>query len=63
MRRPIPQILRLLVSGKTGPFVFEPQPVVLPSKPSNINLYVHLPFCRQLCPFCPYVKEGHSNSL
>jgi coproporphyrinogen III oxidase-like Fe-S oxidoreductase len=57
MRPLLPQILRLLVSGKTGPFVFEPQPVVLPSKPSSINLYVHLPFCRQLCPFCPYVKE------
>jgi len=57
MRPLIPQILRLLVSGKTGPFVFEPQPVILPAKPSNINLYIHLPFCRQLCPFCPYVKE------
>jgi oxygen-independent coproporphyrinogen-3 oxidase len=57
MRPLLPQILRLLVSGKTGPFVFEPQPVVLPAKPASINLYIHLPFCRQLCPFCPYVKE------
>jgi oxygen-independent coproporphyrinogen-3 oxidase len=57
MRPLLPQILRLLVSGKTGPFVFEPQEVVLPAKPSSINLYIHLPFCRQLCPFCPYVKE------
>jgi coproporphyrinogen III oxidase-like Fe-S oxidoreductase len=57
MRRPIPQILRFLISGKTGPFVFEPQEVILPPKPSSINLYIHIPFCRQLCPFCPYVKE------
>jgi oxygen-independent coproporphyrinogen-3 oxidase len=57
MRPLLPQILRLLVSGKTGPFVFEPQPVVRPTKPASINLYIHLPFCRQLCPFCPYVKE------
>jgi len=57
MRPLLPQILRLLVSGKTGPFVFEPQPVVQPARPSSINLYIHLPFCRQLCPFCPYVKE------
>jgi coproporphyrinogen III oxidase-like Fe-S oxidoreductase len=57
MRRPIPQILRLLISGKTGPFIFEPQEVVLPPKPSSINLYIHLPFCRHICPFCPYVKE------
>ncbi|MQY67677.1 MAG: radical SAM protein, partial [Dehalococcoidia bacterium] len=57
MRRLIPQILRLLISGKNHPFVFEPQPVVRPTQPSSINLYIHLPFCRQICPFCPYVKE------
>jgi coproporphyrinogen III oxidase-like Fe-S oxidoreductase len=57
MRPLLPQILRLLVSGKTGPFIFEPQPVARPKNPTSINLYIHIPFCRQLCPFCPYVKE------
>jgi oxygen-independent coproporphyrinogen-3 oxidase len=57
MRRLLPSIFRLLLSGKTSPFVFEPQEVALPPNPSGVNLYIHLPFCRQLCPFCPYVKE------
>ena len=57
MRRLLPSIFRLLFSGKASPFVFEPQEVMLPSNPSSINLYIHLPFCRHICPFCPYVKE------
>jgi oxygen-independent coproporphyrinogen-3 oxidase len=48
----------LLFPGRKGPFVFERQPVVLPPRPTSINLYIHLPFCRQLCPFCPYLKEA-----
>ena len=57
MRRLLPKIFRPLLSGKTSPFVFEPQEVTYPPNPSGINLYIHLPFCRQICPFCPYVKE------
>jgi len=56
MRPLLPKIFRLLLSGKNRPFVFEPQEVTYPSKPPSINLYIHLPFCRQICPFCPYVK-------
>ena len=24
---------------------------------SELGLYVHIPFCRQICPYCPYNKE------
>lgn len=59
MKRLLPRIFRLLLSGKASPFVFEAQKVTLPPKPQSINLYIHLPFCRQICPFCPYVKEPY----
>ncbi len=24
---------------------------------SEFGLYLHIPFCRQICPYCPYNKE------
>lgn len=24
---------------------------------NNLGLYLHIPFCRQLCPYCPFYKE------
>ena len=26
---------------------------------SELGLYLHIPFCRQICPYCPYNKELH----
>ena len=26
----------------------------------NLGLYVHIPFCRSICSFCPYCKELYS---
>jgi oxygen-independent coproporphyrinogen-3 oxidase len=57
MRPLLPRILRRLFPGGRDSFVFERQPVVLPDRPDQLNLYIHLPFCRRLCPFCPYMKE------
>ena len=59
MRPFLPKLFRLLLSGKTSPFVFEPQEVTYPPNPSGIHLYVHLPFCRRICPICPYVKAAY----
>src|SRR4030043_112167 len=56
MRPLLPRILRLLFPGIKGSFIFDQQPVVLPPKPAGLNLYIHLPFCRSICHFCPYVK-------
>lgn len=29
----------------------------------RLGLYVHIPFCRQLCSFCPYCKELYDEAL
>jgi oxygen-independent coproporphyrinogen-3 oxidase len=51
--------LRLFIPGAKGSFIFDRQQPVLPSRPERLNLYIHLPFCSAICPFCPYVKEVH----
>ena len=28
-----------------------------------IGLYLHIPFCEQICPYCPYNKELYRNDL
>ena len=63
MRPLLPRIMRLLLTGRKGPFIFDRQQIVLPPKPPSLNLYIHLPFCRQLCSFCPYVKEIHDPAM
>jgi oxygen-independent coproporphyrinogen-3 oxidase len=63
MRPLLPRILRWLFPGRKDSFIFERQPVVLPARPESLNLYIHLPFCRQLCPFCPYMKEVYDPAV
>jgi oxygen-independent coproporphyrinogen-3 oxidase len=60
MRPLLPRILRRLFPAGKDSFIFERQPVVLPDRPEGLNLYIHLPFCRRLCPFCPYMKEVYN---
>jgi len=46
---------RLLIGKQGWPLVFRP-PVGEGPKQASPHLYVHLPFCRQICPHCPYNK-------
>lgn len=54
----LPLALRMLFPGRRGRFAFTHQEIPLPPRPDDLNLYIHLPFCRHLCPFCPYVKQA-----
>jgi coproporphyrinogen III oxidase-like Fe-S oxidoreductase len=55
-------LLRVFLTRSTKPFIFE-------GNYSNsldfetlddLGLYVHIPFCRSLCSFCPYCKVVHN---
>jgi coproporphyrinogen III oxidase-like Fe-S oxidoreductase len=52
------QLKRLLVGG--AEFALERKVPVLRERLLGIGefgLYLHIPFCRQICPYCPYNKE------
>lgn len=50
-------LLRVFLAGQLKPFCLNsgetPQ---FDSSLKNFGLYVHIPFCRRICPFCPYNK-------
>lgn len=57
-------ILRILIARRLKPFIFERKDnVSLRYKSSRIGIYVHIPFCRSLCPFCPYYKVLYERNL
>lgn len=34
-----------------------------PPHPKRTSLYLHVPFCRNLCPYCPYTKVPYDETL
>ena len=55
--------IRDFLVGEHATFVFEPcHGLTLPDV-SATNLYLHIPFCRSLCPYCPYNRILYDESL
>jgi len=55
--------IRDFLVGEHGRFVFEPRhSVQLPQVPAA-DLYIHIPFCKSLCPYCPYNRVLYDEAL
>lgn len=56
-------LTRMWLTRSVKPFIFRNEyDQVLPyGECRDLGLYVHIPFCRQLCSFCPYCKELYSD--
>jgi oxygen-independent coproporphyrinogen-3 oxidase len=52
-------LLRVLLTRSFKPFVFENKyhDKLNFENLNDLGLYIHIPFCRSLCSFCPYCKE------
>jgi oxygen-independent coproporphyrinogen-3 oxidase len=59
-------LLRVMITRSLKPFIFEKRhshrSIEYFNLP-NLGLYVHVPFCREICPFCPYYKVKYEASL
>lgn len=54
--------VRDFLVGEHGTFVFEPRHTLQLPDVSATELYLHIPFCRSLCPYCPYNRVLYDES-
>jgi len=61
----ITNLTRMWLTRSTKPFVFKNEyDRILPyAECSNLGLYVHIPFCKSICNFCPYCKVKYEDEL
>ncbi|MBU3186861.1 radical SAM protein [Clostridium estertheticum] len=60
----ITSILRVLLTRSFKPLMFTSNIDYKMEFDSNeIGIYVHIPFCKTLCPFCPYNKIKYDESM
>jgi coproporphyrinogen III oxidase-like Fe-S oxidoreductase len=50
-----------IFTGSWNPAHLIPATVTLPANLSEAGLYLHVPFCRSLCPFCPYNRQRYTS--
>lgn len=61
----ITNFTRTWLTRTTKPFTFKNEyDKILPfAECENLGLYVHIPFCKSVCNFCPYCKVKYSQEL
>ncbi len=63
--KPITTMTRMWLTRSTKPFLFTNRNdnELHYVKADNLGLYIHIPFCRTLCSFCPYCKVPYDARL
>lgn len=61
----ITNLTRMWLTRTVKPFVFNNEyDQILPYEEcENLGLYIHIPFCKSICNFCPYCKVRYSEEL
>ena len=64
MKAPRPtRAIRDVLVGERGNFVFKPAFDAQLPDIASVDVYIHIPFCRSLCPYCPYNRVLYEPTL
>lgn len=63
MTRRAARMLRRYLAGPDRDFVLRPAEGFVPPAIEGAGLYLHIPFCRSLCPYCPYDRIAYDPRL
>ena len=55
--------IRRILVGRKQQFVFVANPDVTLPPLTSIALYIHIPFCKNMCPYCPYNRVAYEKNL
>ncbi|MBI5210823.1 MAG: radical SAM protein [Elusimicrobia bacterium] len=55
--------LKRYLTGGWSPLSMRPGPPHFPGGLDRLGLYLHVPFCRDLCPYCPYNRVEYDEAL
>lgn len=56
-------LIQKMVTGQWKRFRMFPDEPTFPNNIKRAGLYLHVPFCKNLCPFCPYNRVEYDESL
>ena len=56
-------LVQKMVTGHWERFRLIPDEPAFPINLKRIGLYLHIPFCKNLCPFCPYNRVEYTDTL
>jgi oxygen-independent coproporphyrinogen III oxidase len=59
----ITKCIRRILIGKQQEFVFTRQSNPTFQPLTAIDLYIHIPFCKNICPYCPYNRIKYDRNL
>ena len=61
----ITTLTRMWLTRSRKPFTFqsEADQTFLYADAQGLGLYVHIPFCQSICPFCPYCKQPYRQDV
>ena len=56
-------VVQRAVTGRWRRFRMRPGMPPYPEGLKNPGFYLHIPFCKNLCPYCPYYRVRHEEAL